>query len=379
MIRLENLSLCQGAFSMGIDHLALDNGEFLVILGPTGSGKTVLLETVAGLRRPDAGRIWFGDREVTSEVPERRRVGFVYQDYALFPHLTVSGNIGFGLRSRKSRVGDEVEGRAASGPERVRRLADLLGIGQLLDRYPEGLSGGEKQRVALARALAIEPEILLLDEPLSALDRQTREGLRTLLKRLQRELGATVMHVTHDLEEALALADRLAVLIDGGIRQTGPPGDVVRYPADAQVARLFGLADVLPAWTAQDEQGGLLVALSEGGNELAAVLPPQGRPDGPACAVIRAEEIELTKDGAVPSGLSRPEGTAPSNLLEGEVRDIRLQSIYATVDVELPPVLAVHLLLPELFRLELQVGARVKLYVPPASIHVCAAGPAGRS
>jgi ABC-type Fe3+/spermidine/putrescine transport system ATPase subunit len=255
-------------------------------------------------------------------------------------------------------------------------LADLLGIAQLLDRYPEGLSGGEKQRVALARALAIEPEVLLLDEPLSALDRQTREGLRTLLKRLQRDLGATVMHVTHDLEEALALADRLAVLIDGGIRQTGLPGDVVRYPADAEVARLFGLANVLPARTVEDERGGLLVALSEGGKELVAIHPPAGMPDGPSCAVIRAEEIELTTDGAVPSGL---EGTAPSNLLEGVVRDIRLQSIHATVEVELPPVVAVHLLLPELRRLELHVGTRVKLYVPPAAIHVCAAGPAGRT
>jgi ABC-type sugar transport system ATPase subunit len=373
MIRLEKLRLRAGAFAMHVDDLALRDGEFLVILGPTGSGKTVLLETVAGLRRPEEGRVWFGDRDVTLEAPERRRVGFVYQDYALFPHLTVAGNIGFGLSTRKGRAlpGDGAVGPRGSADARVEDLAGTLGISSLLDRYPEGLSGGEKQRVALARALAIKPDVLLLDEPLSALDRQTRESLRSLLKRVHREFGATVMHVTHDLDEALALADRLAVLIDGSVRQTGVPDEVVRFPADSEVAGLFGLTNVFPSEIVGEGEDTVRVVLAGGGPELVAVTPV-ARPDGDLCVVIRAEEIELLTEGAIPAGHERPAGIAVQNLLEGIVRDIRLQSVHASVEIDVSPVLSAHVLRPEVRRLDLRVGGTVRLYVPPSAIHICA-------
>jgi ABC-type sugar transport system ATPase subunit len=370
MIRLENLRLKAGEFAMHIQDLALRDGEFLVILGPTGSGKTVLLETVAGLRRPEEGRVWFGDRDVTLDAPERRRVGFVYQDYALFPHLTVARNIGFGLHVRKDREppADDTKSRKATVSERVGELAGMLGIAPLLERYPEGLSGGEKQRVALARALAIRPEVLLLDEPLSALDRQTREALRGLLKRVHGEFGATVMHVTHDLDEALALADRLAVLIDGEVRQVGLPDEVVRYPADSDVARLLGIPNVFPAEIVGEDGDYVRVVLGGGGPELVAAVTA-ARHNGDLCAVIRAEEIGLLTEGAIPAG--GPAGIAAQNLLEGIVRDVRLQSVHASVEIDVPPVLSVHVLRPDVRRLDLHVGGSIGLYVPPSAIHLC--------
>lgn len=367
MIRLEQLHLCAGGFALAVDDLVLESGEYMVMLGPTGSGKTVLLETIAGLRRPERGRLWFGDREVTAEAPERRRVGFVYQDYALFPHLDVAGNIGFGLRNSTGNGGirEHISGRGAVS-SRVGQLAEMLGIDSLLDRYPGNLSGGEKQRVALARALAIEPEVLLLDEPLSALDRQTRESMRSLLRRLQRELGVTVMHVTHDLDEALAVADKLAVLIGGRIRQTGPPVDVVRHPADAEVARLFGLPNVFPARAATRDGGRFRLAICPEGPTLAAAGPAL---EGDTWAVIRAEEVQfLWNDGAIPKGI------APGNLLEGTIGDIRVQSVHSCVEVDVPPRFCVHILRPDADRLGLRVGGPVRLYVPPEAIHVCPRG-----
>jgi ABC-type sugar transport system ATPase subunit len=414
VIRLEGIRLEAGSFKLRIDNLSLGKGEFLVILGPTGSGKTVLLETVAGLRPPQEGRIWFGDREVTHEPPERRRVGFVYQDYALFPHLTVARNIAFGLRARRRALSDWVRGDragvdragadwgrgttggsgAAEGQEgnvdRVRRLASLLGIEPLLGRYPEGLSGGEQQRVALARALAIEPDVLLLDEPLSALDRQTRRELRGEIKRLHRELGATVLHVTHDLDEALALGDRLAGLIAGSLRQVGLPADVLRRPADAEVARLLGLTNVFPVTGVAAEAGtaaadrrvrlvggtaagnsGALSSGSGGGREL-VVGSGSTKPAGDTLfAVIRPEEITLLAPGEELTGRQAAMGPPSANLMEGTIRDIQVQSVHASVEVDVPPTFTVHVLRPEVERMKLHVGSPVTLWVPPDSVHLC--------
>jgi ABC-type Fe3+/spermidine/putrescine transport system ATPase subunit len=399
VIRLEGIRLEAGSFKLRIDDLSLGKGEFLVILGPTGSGKTVLLETVAGLRPPQEGRIWFGDREVTHEPPERRRVGFVYQDYALFPHLTVARNIAFGLRARRRAWGDWGRGTtggsgAAEGQEgnvdRVRRLASLLGIEPLLGRYPEGLSGGEQQRVALARALAIEPDVLLLDEPLSALDRQTRRELRGEIKRLHRELGSTVLHVTHDLDEALALGDRLAVLIEGSLRQVGMPADVIRRPADAEVARLLGLTNVFPvtwvaaaAGTAAADRRVRLVDGTAAGDPGAHRSGPGGgrelvvgsgstKPAGDTFfAVVRPEEITLLAPGEELTGRQAAMGSPSANLMEGTIRDIQVQSVHASVEVDVPPAFTVHVLRPEVERMKLHVGSPVTLWVPPDSVHLC--------
>ncbi len=404
MIRLEGLNVAAGDFSLRVDELSVEKGEFLVFLGPTGSGKTVLLETIAGLRRPISGRIWFGDRDVTAEPPERRRVGFVYQDYALFPHLSVGKNIAFGLstgaargRARNVRAGGGESGGGAD-QDRGAALASLLGIEQLMDRYPDTLSGGEQQRVALARALAIEPEVLLLDEPLSALDRKTRRELRIELRRLHRELGATVLHVTHDLDEALVLGDRIAVLIDGALRQIGTPEDVIRRPADGETARLLGMTNVYSVVGIYREDGVGRVRLARGpgagggdvgrttadgadGLELGIGVLSDELLGRNLVAVVRAEEIVLLPPGeAILGRVTRDQvssadplaGDLPSgNLLEGTVIDVQMRSVHASVEVDVPPVFTVHVLRPEVQRMGLSVGSRVGLWIPDDAVHIC--------
>jgi ABC-type sugar transport system ATPase subunit len=401
MIRLERLRVRAGDFSLFIDELSVAAGEYVMILGPTASGKTVLLETVAGLRRPQGGRVWFGGRDVTTEPPERRGAGLVYQDYALFPHLTVARNIGFGLRSRRTagaggaggeaghpagvEAPREAAGRRRRDEDRVRRLAELLGIDGLLGRYPEGLSGGEQQRVALARALAIEPEVLLLDEPLSALDGPTRLELQGELKRLHKELGGTVLHVTHDLDEAMALGDRVAVLMDGELRQVGPPQHVTRSPVDVKVARLVGMTNVLPVAAMSEEAvdsqtGKRRIRLENGQEILVEGVLPAWSPGG-LFAVIRAEEIDLQPLDDTPGdepSRSRELGDADGkNTLEGTIKAIQLQSVHATIEVEVPPLLSVHILRPDVQRMGLAVGSRVRLRIPSDAVHICLTGAQG--
>lgn len=398
MIRLDGLLVHAGDFSLAIDDLAIGRAEYVMVLGPTASGKTLLLETVAGLRRPQSGHVWFGDREVTEEPPERRGAGLVYQDYALFPHLNVADNIGFGLRTLRSRKepgaspcfaagAGAVKHARTGGRGRVDELAALLHIEGLLERYPEGLSGGEQQRVALARALAIEPDVLLLDEPLSALDGPTRAELQAELKRLHQGLGATVVHVTHDLDEALVLGDRIAVLIDGELRQVGTPLEVTRFPADVGVARLIGLTNVFEV-EAFDHQAGV-----SGGGPV-CVRTPHGlcifaRPSPPAAspaalvAVIPADEVELSTLACEPADGSSDRGegggTDRDNLLDGRVRDVRVQSVHASVEVEVPiphgeadrVVVTAHVLRPQVERQGLAAGANVRLRIPWTAVHLC--------
>ena len=207
-------------------------GELLAVLGPSGSGKSTALRVVAGLETPDAGRILVGGRDVTHVPPAQREVAMVFQSFALFPHLTVGENIGFGLAARRTP--------AAEREQRVRAAAQVLELEELLGRRPHALSGGERQRVALARALAGRPRVLLMDEPLSNLDAPLRERARTEIRRLHRETGATVVYVTHDQSEALSLGERVAVLDAGRLLQLGAPDDVYERPADRVVARFVG-------------------------------------------------------------------------------------------------------------------------------------------
>jgi ABC-type sugar transport system ATPase subunit len=214
-----------------LDLDALD-GELLVVLGPSGCGKSTLLRLIAGLEEADAGRVAIGGRDVTREPPGRRNVSMVFQSYALFPHLTVAENIGFGLLVR--------EVPKAIVRERVAAAAGLAGCGGLLDRRPPQLSGGERQRVALARALVRQPDVFLLDEPLSNLDAELRAQTRAELKLLHQRVGATMLYVTHDQTEALTLGDRVAVLRDGELQQLATARDLWREPANAFVARFVG-------------------------------------------------------------------------------------------------------------------------------------------
>ena len=211
--------------------LAIDDGAFVALLGPSGSGKTTLLRIIAGLAFADDGTVLFGGKDVTEVPVQERGIGFVFQNYALFRHMTVASNIGFGLNVMKRR---ERPGRAAI-VERVRELLDLVQLTGLDDRYPTQLSGGQRQRVALARALARNPSILLLDEPFGALDAKVRKELRAALREIHDRLGITSIFVTHDREEAFALADKVAILNDGKIAQFDSPGLITESPADAFV------------------------------------------------------------------------------------------------------------------------------------------------
>jgi len=237
MIEIRDLSLRLGDFNLQDINLSIHDNEYFVILGPTGAGKTILLECVAGLHRFKKGAVFFNAADVTRLLPEERSLGYVPQDYVLFPFLNVFDNIAFGLKQFKIS--------AAEIKKRIDEIAGILGITQLLRRDTRSLSGGEKQRVALARALAPSPRTLLLDEPLSALDLRTARSLRLELKRIHRQLELTTIHITHDLTEALEMADRVAVIQDGRVEQVAEPEAMLFYPDGDKVADFIGSPNIL--------------------------------------------------------------------------------------------------------------------------------------
>ncbi len=229
MIALKDLAVELGGFTLHDINLEINEGEYFIIVGPTGAGKTVLLESIAGLYKVTRGGLWLRGDNITHLEPERRRISIMYQDYSLFPHLSVRDNIIFGLRLRKKSQ-REIN-------EALEWIVSTLAISHLLSRKPETLSGGERQKVSLARALVIKPDVLLLDEPLAALDPETRERLRGELRQIHRTFGITTIHVTHDFEEAMSLGDRIAVLGEGGVKQVGTPQQVFQQPNSEFVAR----------------------------------------------------------------------------------------------------------------------------------------------
>ena len=259
------------------------DGEFLALLGPSGSGKTTLLRLIAGLDFPDAGQILFDGEDVSDRPARDRQVGFVFQHYALFRHMTVAENIAFGLSVKKRR-------QRPAKAEIARRVDELLNLVQLPElgkRYPAQLSGGQRQRVALARALAVQPKLLLLDEPFGALDAKVRKDLRRWLRHIHDETGITSVFVTHDQDEALELADRVVVMSNGKIEQVDTPEKVYDQPATAFVADFLGQTNRLDA---RFEGGRVHI----GGLELANAVSVQG--EGAATAFIRAHEFTLAKD-----------------------------------------------------------------------------------
>ncbi len=239
MIRLEGVSREWPEFGIRDVTLEVRDGEYLVIVGPTGAGKTLLLELILGIHRPDKGRIFLDGVDVTDTLPEKRGIGMVYQDYLLFPHLDVSRNMAFGLRYRRTS--------RAENDSRVHRTARLLAIEHLLHRYPSTLSGGEKQRVAIGRALVTEPRVLLLDEPLSALDRRNARRLRKEIRNLHREQNLTILHVTHDLAEARAFGGPIALINEGKLKGLGSAEDMLRRPSTVFAANFFGCPNVFEA------------------------------------------------------------------------------------------------------------------------------------
>ena len=279
-------------------NLAAERGEFVSFLGPSGCGKTTTLRMIAGFEAPTAGTIVLDGTDITNRPPNRRNVGMVFQSYALFPNMSVGDNVGFGLKVRK-RPGDQIR-------KRVQELLELVHLGDKLDRYPYQLSGGQQQRVALARALAFEPQVLLLDEPLSALDAKIRVTLRHEIRAIQRQLGITTVYVTHDQEEALSLSDRVVVMSEGRIEQIGTPFEVYNFPSTGFVASFVGTLNVLPAVVVDPGAGRLNVA----GQEFRISRSVSARTGSTISLALRPEMISLG------------EGPAGSNLLRGTVADV---------------------------------------------------------
>lgn len=244
MIKIEDLTVRLGSFSLKKINLQVERGDFFVLLGPSGSGKTVMLETIAGLRPVQFGRIYINGIDVTGCRPEERNISICYQDLALFPHMTTRDNITYGLRFRKGKQREKIE-------KNLPVLVDLLCIEHIMDRYPLYLSGGEKQRVALARALIVDPSILLLDEPLAALDAGIKETLEDELVNIQRTLKVTTIMVTHDFREANLLANQVGIIKDGEVLQTGSPHQVFQHPASLTAADFVGLKNLLPVQNLQ--------------------------------------------------------------------------------------------------------------------------------
>jgi len=298
-LELQNLhrEFAGGVRALDGIEVELGQGEFLSLLGPSGCGKTTALRLVAGFDRPDDGRIVIDGKDITNVAPSKRDMGMVFQAYSLFPNMTAAQNVEFGLKIRGKHKGE----RAG----RVGELLELVGLGHAGDRYPHQLSGGMQQRVALARALAIEPRVLLLDEPLSALDAKVRVQLREEIRRIQLELGITTLYVTHDQEEALAVSDHVAVMYRGRIEQIGPPAEMYSRPATPFVAEFIGTMNRLEATVADSATG----TVEHGGVTL-TVEAARGRARGERVLVlIRPETVEL-----VPAN-----GSGGENTLSGEV------------------------------------------------------------
>jgi sulfate/thiosulfate transport system ATP-binding protein len=315
-----------GAALRGVT-LDVDNGEFVALLGPSGSGKTTLLRCLAGLEWPNAGSIHLEGNDVTGRGPRERSIGFVFQHYALFRHMTVFENVAFGLRVKKRRH----RPTTARITERVTRLLTLVQLEEFANRFPSQLSGGQRQRVALARALAIEPKVLLLDEPFGALDAKVRKELRRWLRRLHDEMGLTSVFVTHDQEEALELADRVAVMRDGRIEQFGGPGDVYHRPASAFVFDFLGSANKIPC---RVESGKSVIA----GVAFEPTLPPPMR-SGAGLAYIRPHDIAIfaaETPSTIAARISSSSVSGPFTRLEVELPSVKGLVEIAVLHQDLP-------------------------------------------
>jgi putative spermidine/putrescine transport system ATP-binding protein len=291
-------------------NLSMDRGEFVSFLGPSGCGKTTTLRMIAGFEVPTTGSITLEGKEITDTPPNRRNVGMVFQSYALFPNMNVIDNIGFGLRVRK-RSKDEIRKRALE-------LLELVHLEGREDRYPYQLSGGQQQRVALARALAFEPQVLLLDEPLSALDAKIRVALRQEIRSIQRQLGITTVYVTHDQEEALSLSDRIVVMSDGHIEQIGTPFEVYNTPSTPFVARFVGTLSTLNARVIDVATRRVKVGDAE-----ISVNSSVGASGSEIALALRPEVVRLGEGGG-------------SNRLNGVVHDVAFLGSVVRIRVRLP-------------------------------------------
>ena len=343
-VRLHGLSRSYGTVRALDDlDLTVQAGELIALLGPSGCGKTTTLRLLAGLEDADSGTISVAGRDVTRLPANKRDMGMVFQAYSLFPHMTVTQNVAFGLKLRG--IGASVRGKRAAD------MLELVELGSQADRYPHQLSGGQQQRVALARALAIEPQVLLLDEPLSALDAKVRAQLRDQIRRIQLEVGITTLFVTHDQEEALAIADRVGVMKDGRLEQLAPPADVYSRPATSFVAEFVGLSNRLAGVVSGS-------SVTVRGHDLPLV--DRATPPGPVTALVRPEAVTLAADAAAQAGPLT--GTVIASTFLGATSRVTVDLGDTTIMAQLPTSDAT----------ELSAGSRVTLTIRPDPVLVSA-------
>jgi ABC-type Fe3+/spermidine/putrescine transport system ATPase subunit len=343
-VELRQVTLAYGAFVavQNVD-LVIDKGTFVTLLGPSGCGKTTILRSIAGLVTPSAGEIRIKGRRVNDVPIHKRNIGLVFQNYALFPHKTVADNVGFGLKYRH-----------VARPEiraRVKRALDIVRLPGVEQKLPSELSGGQQQRIALARAIVIEPDVLLLDEPLSALDANLREEMRIELKAIQREVGITTVFVTHDQEEALAMSDRVAVMNHGVVEQVGAPEDVYRWPASRFVANFLGQSNILPGIVEGGNGTRSTIRLSNG-----AALTVGNRamtPGRKVEAVVRAHRVIVAPAG----------GANGTNAFFGSIASLAYLGGMAAyfIDVDGLRVQAINAIDQRMYR----EGDRVSLVIAP--------------
>lgn len=366
-LAVENLSLSLGAFRLRHVGFDLAAGEILVILGPNGAGKSVTLETIAGFHRPETGRILIRGRNVTGLPPEQRNVGLLFQNFALFPHLTVAENVGFGLRARGLWRRDE-RGRAPG--RAVAELLEHFGIAHLGGRHPQELSPGERQRAALARALATRPDLFLFDEPFSALDARTRDRLRDELQAFLRGAGTPAIFVTHDLADALTFADKILVMRHGEVVQSGAAAEIFRSPAEPFVAEVLGIENILPGHLA-GSSGGLLAVTVAGDRVLHAAptgMAGHGARDVYIC--IRAEDVRLS-----PPRTSSP---GPVNRFAARLVAARTLGALCKLELDCGFRLEACTLARDVRELALAPGSETDIEIAPDAIHLVPTEPAPR-
>jgi molybdate/tungstate transport system ATP-binding protein len=345
-LRLEHLSKAWKGFALKDISLDVDDGEYFAVLGPNGSGKTLLLETIVGFHRCDMGRILLGNRDVTSVPPEKRGMGYVPQNCMLFPHLNVRQNVEFGLKMRGAA---EVGRRIA-----VNKLLVLMGLTGVANSLPMTLSGGERQKVALARVLAVEPKIILLDEPMASMDDESSRAMKEELRRIHRDLKVTIMHVTHNQMEAFSLATRVAIMNCGQIVQVDAVKSLLCRPADEFVARLLGYDNIFRAKLVKNDSG--LLFLDVGDIVIRAVGDEK---DGEHTVGIRPEDVSVSTKPVNPSGM---------NVLEGIVADTADLGPFVSVSVDVGFKVKASIAKGSFLELNFDKGTRVWLFFKPESV-----------